>query len=251
MTAPVALVTGGSGGIGRATTLALAAIGFDIAVHFNANAEKADAVAAEIRRMGRQAETYAADLCRTGAPDSLIGAVTGRFNRLDLLVNNAGGYRRFDHFRDLDDEEWDYAMTLNAKVPLWLCRAAWPFLEQAARDAGSGRIVNVSSNSVKYPSPNAVHYRAAKAALEAITASLAKAGASCGILVNAVRPGVIATGMQANLVGYDETRLQSRIGMIPMGRAGTAEEVAALIAFLAGSGAAYITGQTFAVAGGE
>jgi 3-oxoacyl-[acyl-carrier protein] reductase len=245
---PVALVTGASGGIGGAIARALAADGFIVAVHYRSGADKARSVIDEITQAGGRAEGFAADLMDKGAPEALIDSVAARFGRIDVLVNNAGGYRRFDHFNDLDDEEWDYAMSLNAKVPLWLARAAWGWLEAAP---AGGRVINISSNGVKYPSPYAMHYKAAKAAVESITLSLAKAGAAKGVLVNAVRPGVIVTGMQQGIAGYDDEKLNARLKLIPMGRGGTPEEVAGMVAFLAGPKGSYITAQTFAVAGGE
>lgn len=242
-----ALVTGGSGGIGAAIAAQLAADGFAVAVHYRANRSKAQAVVNGIRDRGGRAQIFAADLLETELAACLVDAVVSTFDRLDLLVCNAGGYGRYDHFRDLEPAEWDAAMTLNAKAPLWLSRAVWPLMERQ----GGGRIIVLSSNSVKYPSPHAVHYRAAKAAAETIAVALAREGAPLGILVNTVRPGLIATGMQQTITGYTPERLAQRTALVPLGRAGVPDDVARMVSFLAGSGGDFVTGQTFTVSGGE
>lgn len=241
------LVTGASGGIGAAIAKLFGREGASIGVHYRNNVTEATRVAEHIKTVGGKAALLKLDLLAPEAPKQLIQSFISLFGGLDILINNAGGCEEYVDFRDLSEDEWEKTLALNAKVPLWLSREAWPYM----LDAGKGRIINISSVSVKYQSAIGLHYRAAKAALESVTLALAREGAKKNILVNAIRPGVIETSMYKKLKGYGDDRLRTRIAMIPIGRAGKVDEVAQLALFLASEGGSYITGEIIAVAGGD
>jgi 3-oxoacyl-[acyl-carrier protein] reductase len=164
---------------------------------------------------------------------------------LDGLVNNAGAVIGAVPFTELDESAWGQTFLLNAESPFFLAQAAFKHMQKA----GEGRIVNISSVGVKFGgSPRTLHYSAAKAALEAVTLSLAKAGAAHHILVNAIRPGVIATSFHTV---KSKQEWDARVQLIPLKRAGSPLDVARMVLYLLSSGGDFITGQVFAVSGGE
>jgi 3-oxoacyl-[acyl-carrier protein] reductase len=237
----VALVTGASGGIGTAVCAALADGGFKLVLHYSSNISRARAVAAKLGR--ERCALVKADLSKPGAAKPVIDACLRAFGRLDLLVNNAGAVLGDRDFMDVAESDWERTFRLNAFSPFFLSREAF----RAMKGRG-GRIVNISSIAAKFGgSARSMHYGAAKAAVEAMTVSLARLGAPEGILVNAVRPGVIDTDFHVKF----RKNMKKRIEMIPLKRMGTATEVAAMVAFLAGPGGDYATGQVFSVTGGE
>lgn len=239
------LVTGASSGIGAATVHLLAGAGAAVAVHYHRHAAAAAALVDRIRAAGGTAEAFQADLTDRRARAALVPAVIEQLGGLDGLVNNAGTPQGLKPFLELTEVEWDRTLALNAEAPCFLAQAAFRHMQTH----GGGRIVNVSSIGVKYGGSNQTcHYAAAKAALEAITVGLAKLGAAHHILVNTVRPGVISTPFYADTPAAD---FEARVRLIPLGRPGTPEEVAAMIGYLLSPAAAFITGQTFAVSGGE
>lgn len=242
------LVTGAGTGIGRATALTLGRNGAFVGVHYRSSESGAHETAALIAQSGGQAVALRADLLQEAECASLIASFQDSCGGIDGLINNAGGISDYKAFTELERSAWDEAVGLNATAPWLLVRAAWPSM--AAQ--GFGRIVNVSTAAVRYgSSPKSVHYVAAKAALEAMTVSLAKEGAKCGILVNAVRCGLIETDMRFGIDGYTEEQYRVRASQVPLGRAGRAEEPAALIAYLASDAGSFITGQVMTVAGGD
>jgi 3-oxoacyl-[acyl-carrier protein] reductase len=241
----VALVTGASSGIGRATAEALAREGARVGVNYCKNRVGAEQAAETIRRAGSEALVIRADVTRAAEVLAMVEAVRKEWGRIDILVNNAGDLLARRTLADMTEEYWDQIMALNLKSAFLCVRAVWE--EMAARK--SGCIINVSSIAGRNGGgPGAAAYSAAKGGLLTYTKSLAKELAPYGIRVNGVAPGVIATPYHER---YSPGEVFRRfIASVPLGRAGTAEEVADVIVFLASPGARYITGETLEVNGG-
>jgi 3-oxoacyl-[acyl-carrier protein] reductase len=238
----VALVTGGSRGIGRACVLALAEAGAAVAVGYSAKAEAAEEVAALIRSAGGAAVTLGADLADPEAPGVLVERTVAELGSIDIVVNNAGITRDNLAVR-ISDADWDDVLAVDLSAAFRICRAALrPMLRRRA-----GRIINISSIAGVIGNPGQANYSAAKAGLIGLTKALCREVGSRGITVNAVAPGFIATDMTAGLAG---DTLAAATAAVPLGRLGTVEEVAAAVRFLALPEAAYITGHVLHVDGG-
>ena len=249
LTGQVALVTGGSKGIGRATVLALAQSGADVALSYSAQADAragrpgiADSTADEARALGVRALTLDADVADPAAAEVMVDSTIRGLGRLDILVNNAGIARDNLAIR-MSDAEWDLVIAIDLSAAFHVSRAA---LKRMFRQR-SGRIINVSSIAGIMGNPGQANYSAAKAGLIGLTKTLAREMGPRGITVNAVAPGFIETDMTA---GLGDKVLNSALGAIPLGRAGKAEEVAAAIRFLALPEAGYITGCVLQIDGG-
>jgi 3-oxoacyl-[acyl-carrier protein] reductase len=238
----VALVTGGSRGIGAAVAQALASAGAALAVCAR-NGEAAAATAAAIAGRGGQAFGAAADVSRAADAERVVAACVERFGRLDILVNNAGITRDGLLLR-MKDEDWSDVLAVNLNGAFYCARAA---LRAILKQKQSGRIINVGSVVGSMGNPGQANYVASKAGLIGLTKALAKEVASRGVTVNAVAPGFIETDMTAGLADAVKDTYRAQI---PLGRFGTAPEVAAVVAFLASDAAAYITGQVIHVNGG-
>ena len=241
----VALVTGASSGIGRATVEAMAKQGARVGVNYCKNQAGAERAAETIRKAGSKALVVRADVTRSAEVLAMVEAVRREWGRIDILVNNAGDLLARRTLADMSEEYWDQIMALNLKSVFLCVRAVWE--EMAARN--SGCIVNVSSIAGRNGGgPGAAAYSAAKGGLLTYTKSLAKELAPHGVRVNGVAPGVIATPYHER---YSPGEIFQRfIASIPLGRAGTAEEIADVIVFLASPAARYITGETIEVNGG-
>jgi 3-oxoacyl-[acyl-carrier protein] reductase len=238
----VALVTGGSRGIGRACALALAGSGAAVAVGYSANAEAAEEVAGSIRSAGGRAVTLGADLADPAAPGELVERTVAELGAIDIVVNNAGIARDNLAVR-ITDADWDAVLAVDLSAAFRVCRAALrPMLRRR-----EGRIINISSVAGVMGNPGQANYAAAKAGLIGLTKALCREVGSRGITVNAVAPGFIATDMTAALAAAS---LATATAAVPLGRLGTAEEVAAAVRFLALPEAAYITGHVLHVDGG-
>jgi len=238
----VALVTGGSRGIGAAVAQALASAGAALAVCAR-NGEAAAATAAAIAGEGGQAFGVAADVSRVADAERIVAACVERFGRLDILVNNAGITRDGLVLR-MKDEDWSDVLAVNLNGAFYCARAA---LRAILKQKQSGRIINVGSVVGSTGNPGQANYVASKAGLVGLTKALSKEVASRGVTVNAVAPGFIETDMTAGLPDAVKDTYRAQI---PLGRFGTAPEVAAVVAFLASDAAAYITGQVIHVNGG-
>lgn len=238
----VALVTGASRGIGAATARRLARDGFDIAVNYRASQQDAEATVHDVERLGCRGVAVRADVSRFSEVRDLVARAVDRLGRLDVLVNNAGVYER----RSLDEtspEDWDRRLAINLSSCFYAAKAAVPHLQRA----GGGRIVNVASVLAFRGTEHGAEYVASKAGIVGLTKTLALELAKDGILVNAVAPGAIDTAILAHDTPESRARREEAI---PLRRVGTAEEVAAAIAFLVGPGGDYITGQVLHVNGG-
>ncbi|HSP65543.1 MAG TPA: 3-oxoacyl-[acyl-carrier-protein] reductase [Candidatus Deferrimicrobium sp.] len=237
----VALVTGASRGIGRATALALADAGAAVAVGFGANEGAAGEVAAMIREAGGTAATLGADLADMTAAAGLVERTVAELGAIDIVVNNAGITRDNLAVR-ISDSDWDDVLAVDLSAAFRICRAALrPMLRR--RD---GRIINIASVAGVVGNPGQANYSAAKAGLIGLTKALCREVGSRGITVNAVAPGFIDTDMTRALGDV----LDSAVAAVPLRRLGSAAEVAAAVRFLALPEAAYITGHVLHVDGG-
>ena len=237
----VALVTGASQGIGRATALRLARDGAQIALAAR-NAAKLDEVAAEIAAAGGVAQTFTLDVASEESIKACAKAVLAHFGKVDILVNNAGITRDILALR-MKRHDWDDVLTTNLTGAFLLTQACMSSMVKARW----GRIINITSVVGETGQAGQANYAASKAGLIGLTKSLARELASRTITVNAVAPGYIETAMTAVL--NDEQR-NAMTTHIPLGRAGTDADVAAAVAFLASEDAGYITGHTLDVNGG-
>ncbi|MBS0548246.1 MAG: SDR family NAD(P)-dependent oxidoreductase [Proteobacteria bacterium] len=236
LTKKVALVTGGSRGIGRAVAVSLAGAGTAVAVNYREKKAEADATAQSIRAAGGRAMVVGADVSRGSEVARLIAAVEGELGPVDVLVNNAGVglIRGID---DLTEQDFDLTIAVNLKSAFLCTQAVVPGM----RARQWGRIVNISSGAARGAGGIGPHYNASKAGMEGLTRGYASRLVKDGITVNAVAPSLIETDMV-------RAGLASSPARIPLGRFGTAEECADVVMMLVGN--AYMTGQTVALSGG-
>ena len=232
----VALVTGGSRGIGRAIALALAGAGADVAVNFRARETEAGETAFAIIELGRRAIAVQADVSKSAEVDRLVEAVEAQLGGVDILVNNAG-IAKPQRIEDITERDFDELIAVNLKSCFLLTQAVLPRM----RSRGWGRIINVSSIAAQLGGTVGPHYAASKAGMLGLTHSFAPMVAREGVTVNAIAPALIETEMVS-------LNPQANRELIPVGRFGTAEEVAAVAVLLAQNG--FITGQTINVNGG-
>ena len=235
----VALVTGGSRGIGAETARQLAAQGAAVAITYNTSANEAEAVAAEITQSGGRAKAFQAHAGQAGAADQLIQAVTSEFGGLDILVNNAGVF-----VPDAlgDDPAYDANFSVNVRGVYETTRAAAPHLREG------GRVINIGSFLGKKSLPGYGAYNATKAAVDSLTRTWAHELASRQITVNTVAPGSIDTAMNPD--SPDNPGAEFQKGLNPMGRYGKPADIAAAVTFLAGPDTGFITGANIPVDGG-
>lgn len=236
LTDRIALVTGGSRGIGRAIVLALAEAGADVAVNYRERADDARAVAETVRAIGRRAMTVGADVSDSATVANMMQAIAAQLGPVDVLVNNAGValIRTVD---ELTEADFDTTLTVNLKSAFLCTQAVLPQM----RAQRWGRIVNISSGAARGAGGIGVHYNASKAGMEGLTRGYAARLVKEGITVNAVAPSLIDTDMMA-------ARREEYEKRIPLGRMGTSEEVAQAVLLVLGN--PYMTGQTVQLNGG-
>jgi meso-butanediol dehydrogenase/(S,S)-butanediol dehydrogenase/diacetyl reductase len=247
----VALVTGAGQGNGRAIALRLARDGADIAVN-DVRADTAQSTAEAVRALGRRAETVVADVSRVTDAKRMIDKVVAEFGRLDILVNNAGLIRT-NGVGAVTEDDWNITFDVNAKG-LYFCSQA-----AAAVMGEGGVIINIASTAGRGAPTLSPPYAASKAAVINLTQNLARALAKAGVRAVAVCPGIIDTEFNWRIdeeIGVKQQGLapgeflKRRAEAVPLGRLGTPDDVAGVVAFLAGPDAAYITGQAINVDGG-
>jgi 3-oxoacyl-[acyl-carrier protein] reductase len=238
----VAVVTGGSRGIGRAIAELLAERGAAVAVAYRERAEAAGALVAAIQSQGGRAWAGRCDVTGEQSVNAFFEAVARELGTVDILVNNAG-IARDGHFMLMDPARWHDVLATNLDSAYFCCRAA----VRGMMLRGWGRIINVSSPSARIPLLGQANYAASKAGLEGFTRALSRDVAGKGVLVNAVVPGLIETEMLDELPAERKDRY---VRAVPAGRIGKTREVAQLVGFLASDAASYITGQVIGVDGG-
>jgi 3-oxoacyl-[acyl-carrier protein] reductase len=238
----VALVTGGSRGIGRAIVKAFASEGAKVAFVYRGNKEAADSLTQEVSQAGGVILGVQADVTSSDEAHKIVEGVTREWGKVDILVNNAGIIRD-DLFVRLEPDAWQAVLQTNLGGTYNFCRAvAYPMMKQR-----SGRIINVSSVAAEHVNPGQANYAASKGAINSLTRALAAELASRNVTVNAIAPGFIETDMSAAVRNKAGDLIKK---MIPMRRLGQPEDIARVAVFLASPEAGYVTGQVLTVDGG-
>lgn len=242
MSDKIAIVTGGSRGIGAAIAKKLASRGMTVIINYCGSEDRALAVKSEIEAAGGQAEAWRCDVSDCGQCEAFVKAVVEKYGRIDVLVNNAGITRDGLMMR-MSDEDFSRVIDTNLKGTFYMMRFASRYMIKARK----GRIINMASVVGLMGNAGQVNYAASKAGVIGATKSAAKELASRGITVNAVAPGFIDTEMTG---GLSEKVQEQILTQIPLGTFGKPEDIANCVAFLASDEAAYITGQVIQVDGG-
>jgi 3-oxoacyl-[acyl-carrier protein] reductase len=238
----IALITGGSRGIGAACVRAFAEDGYAVAFLYNNSRDKAETLVQSLQVEGRDVSAYQCDVSDPAQVQAVIADILRTYRRVDALVNCAG-IAHIGLFTDMTEDEWDHLFAVNVRSAFSVTKAVLPGM--ITRQTGA--IVNVSSMWGEVGASCEVAYSATKAALIGLTKALAKEVGPSGVRVNCVAPGVIDTDMNAQLTDDDRAELADET---PLCRIGAAAEVAQTILFLCGEGASFITGQVLGVSGG-
>jgi glucose 1-dehydrogenase len=241
----VAIVTGASSGIGQGIAKRLGSEGARVIVDYVGSPEGADQTVRAIQSSGGEAEAVRADVTSLDQVRELVDAAWSRFGSADILVNNAGMEKK-SAFWDGTEKDYDEVMAVNLRGPYFLSQA---FVRRLRDRNRPGRIINISSVHEDMVFPGFTSYCASKGGLRMLMRNLAVELGPLGITVNNVAPGAIATPINQSLL-ENQTELNALLANIPLGRLGTPEDVAGLVAFLGSEDAAYITGSTFVIDGG-
>jgi 3-oxoacyl-[acyl-carrier protein] reductase len=239
----VAVITGASKGIGAAIAEQLAREGAAVVVNYASSAAQAEAVVKKIQAAGGKAKAVRADVSKREEAKNLIAAAVAEFGKLDILVNNAGTYE-FVPLAEVTEEHFDHTFNLDVKGVLFATQAA-----ANAFDGNGGSVVNISSLASIAGAATASVYSAAKAAVDSMTRTLAAELGPKKIRVNSVLPGLVETEGTANMKNFEQFR-DMMIPRTPLGRVGTPNDIAGVVAFLVSDDAAWITGQMIQAAGG-
>ncbi|HAR72677.1 MAG TPA: short-chain dehydrogenase [Flavobacteriaceae bacterium] len=245
----IALVTGGSRGLGKNMALSLAKKGVDVVLTYNSNKEEADKVVAEIQNLGQNAAAFQLDAGNVKSFDAFIKEVTNHLTEktgkpnFDYLVNNAGT-ALYAPFAETTEEQFDNAVNIHYKGVFFLTQKALPFLNDG------GRIVNISTGLARFSNPGSSAYAAMKGAVEVLTRYLAKELGSRGITANTVAPGAIATDFGGGRV-RDNKEINDHVAQVTaLGRVGLPNDIGGVVAFLCSDDARWVTGQRIEVSGG-
>lgn len=241
----VAIITGASSGIGQGIAKRLGSEGAKVIVDYIGNPQGAEETASAIKEAGGEAEIVLADVTRGEDITRLVDTTWSRFGGADILVNNAGMEKKSD-FWDTSEADYDKIMAVNLRGVFFLTQA---FVRKLRDERKPGRIINISSVHEDMVFPGFAVYCCSKGGLRMFMRDLAVELGPLGITVNNVAPGAIATPINKELL-EDKAKLDTLLNNIPLGRLGTPEDVAALVAFLASDDAAYVTGSTFVIDGG-
>jgi len=241
----VAIVTGGNSGIGRAIVLALAEQGANIAIDYVINPEATQELEQEVMALGDQAIGVDADVSQVDQLQSLIDMAVQKFGRVDIMVNNAGIETRTSVL-ETNEAQYDRVMAINLKSAFFGTQLA---ARQMIKQGGGGRIINISSVHEDWPMPGNTPYCLSKGGMRMLTRTAGVELAPQGILVIGVGPGAVATPINKSTLD-DPARLKTLDNAIPEGRLAQPEEIANVVAFLAGDGASYMTATTVFVDGG-
>lgn len=238
-----AIVTGASGGIGRAVAVALAKMKYHLVLTYNTHKEECESLAQVIwENYGVQVLAMKCDVKSPQEVKEVVKTAANSFEKIQVLVNNAGIAQQ-KLFTDITDEDWFTMINTNLSGAFYMCREVLPYMIHEK----SGRIINIASMWGEIGGSCEVHYSAAKAGLIGLTRALAKEVAPSGITVNCVSPGVIMTDMMS---GFDEETIKSLTEETPVGRLGTPRDVAKAVEFLAHESSSFITGEVLRVNGG-
>lgn len=241
----IALVTGGSRGIGKDIAIKLAEAGCDISINYYKNAKKAAEVSEQIKNLGKRAITIKADIKQYDQVKKMISETVSEFGTIDFLINNTG-ITSVKKVEELDDIEWNRVLETNLTGAYYCCREAAPIMKKK----GSGRIINISSSAAYTGRGGGAHYAASKGGMNGMTRALARELAPHGILVNGIAPAVIETDFIYIRYPTKEQRGKLADG-IPIGRIGTGEDIANITAFLCSHMSDYISGETILADGGR
>lgn len=242
----VALVTGASSGIGRATAFEFAKSGAKVVVHYNVSKKDAEAVVKDILAKGGDAIALQADVARKSEVDRLVKATIDRYGTIDILINNAGALIKRQTLEEMEEALWDEVMDVNLKSIFLVAQAVMPLMKKQ----GYGKIINLTSIAARVGGGiGAGHYSASKGGILTLSKNMAKELAPYGINVNAISPGIIETRFHERFTSpeiFNKFKEQ-----VVLKRAGTAEEVAWPILFLCSDYASYIVGETLEINGGQ
>jgi len=243
----VAIITGGSRGIGRGITLALAENGADVVINYRKDGKAAEEVLARVKEMGRKGLAFQGDVSNFDPAKELMNQAYQAFGGIDILVNNAGIASRGNPVEKTETDEWNRVLSTNLNAVFYCSKAALEYLHQRKK----GNIINISSIAARLLQPGQSPYAVAKAGVEALTKVMAKEEGPNGIRVNAIAPGIVKTDMGDRLMkAMGEERLKTRLQGTPLGRIAYPEDVGNLVVFLVSDKASYITGKIIPMDGG-